>query len=156
MRKFFIVICPLGNFVKGPTVTLNVPSVDFGLLKLGERKRKSLLLTNITPLEASWTLEESRDIEASQVLTDLSHRGTAWVDVTVCVCVCVNQCCSDLHPAKQRCAAALGLLQRHCAVLASLLPAVPDGTAAVGGERSRVVRQCHHGRFYYLVWFGSK
>lgn len=67
----FVVICHLGIFVKGPTVTLNVPSVDFGLLKLGERKRTPLLLTNITQLEASWTLEESQDAEDSQVPTSV-------------------------------------------------------------------------------------
>lgn len=55
--------------VKGPTVTLKIPSVDFGLLKLGERKQKSLLLNNTTQLEAAWTLEESQDMENSQVLT---------------------------------------------------------------------------------------
>lgn len=57
--------------MKGPTVTLNVPSVDFGLMKLGTRKRTSLLLTNITQLEASWTLEESQDVEDSQVLSSV-------------------------------------------------------------------------------------
>ncbi|XP_075906627.1 deleted in lung and esophageal cancer protein 1 isoform X2 [Nelusetta ayraudi] len=58
---------------KGPTVTLNVPSVDFGLMKLGTRKRTSLLLTNITQLEASWTLEESQDVEDSQISIEPSR-----------------------------------------------------------------------------------
>lgn len=137
MQVFVIVICRLGIFVKGPTVTLNVPSVDFGLLKLGERKRTSLLLTNITQLEASWTLEERQDIEDSQVLTEAQ---SSLHGACVCVCLPLNQYSPDLHPAKHRCPAALGLLQRHCAVLASLLPAVPDGAAAVSGERNRVVR----------------
>lgn len=52
-------------------MTLNVPSVDFGLIKLGERKRTSLLLTNITQLKASWTLEECQDVEDSQVLSSV-------------------------------------------------------------------------------------
>ncbi|KAE8279845.1 Deleted in lung and esophageal cancer protein 1 Deleted in lung cancer protein 1 [Larimichthys crocea] len=43
---------------KGPIVTLGVPSVDFGLMKLGEQSQTTLLLTNITQLEASWTLKE--------------------------------------------------------------------------------------------------
>ncbi|XP_075308844.1 deleted in lung and esophageal cancer protein 1 [Odontesthes bonariensis] len=43
---------------KGPTVTLSVPSVDFGLVRLGEQTQTSLLLTNTTHLEAFWMLEE--------------------------------------------------------------------------------------------------
>lgn len=39
-------------------MTLGVPSVDFGLMKLGEQSQTTLLLTNITQLEASWTLKE--------------------------------------------------------------------------------------------------
>ncbi|KAM9839708.1 deleted in lung and esophageal cancer protein 1 [Aulostomus maculatus] len=43
---------------KGPTVTLSVPSVDFGLLRLGEQRHTTLALTNITQVAASWILEE--------------------------------------------------------------------------------------------------
>lgn len=39
-------------------MTLSVPSLDFGHMRLGEQSQKPLLLTNITHLEASWTLEE--------------------------------------------------------------------------------------------------
>ncbi|XP_040922334.1 deleted in lung and esophageal cancer protein 1 isoform X2 [Toxotes jaculatrix] len=45
---------------KGPIVTLNVPSVDFGLMRLGEQTQTTLLLTNTTQLEASWTIEDSK------------------------------------------------------------------------------------------------
>ncbi|XP_023122061.2 deleted in lung and esophageal cancer protein 1 [Amphiprion ocellaris] len=43
---------------KGPTVTLSVPSVDFGLIRFGEQTQSTLILTNTTLLEASWTLDE--------------------------------------------------------------------------------------------------
>nr|XP_020458002.1 deleted in lung and esophageal cancer protein 1 isoform X2 [Monopterus albus] len=43
---------------KGPILTLSVPSVDFGLMRLGEQSQTTLLLTNSTQLEASWTMEE--------------------------------------------------------------------------------------------------
>ncbi|XP_054479162.1 deleted in lung and esophageal cancer protein 1 [Anoplopoma fimbria] len=46
---------------KGPIVTLSVPSVEFGLMKLGEQTQTTLLLTNTTQLEASWTLKERRN-----------------------------------------------------------------------------------------------
>ncbi|XP_034056329.1 deleted in lung and esophageal cancer protein 1 [Gymnodraco acuticeps] len=52
---------------KGPLVTLNVPSVDFGLLKLGEHTQTSLILTNVTQLEAGWRLQE-RQHQHPQIL----------------------------------------------------------------------------------------
>lgn len=48
-------------------MTLNVPSVDFGLQKVGEQAQTSLLLTNITQLEASWTLKERQEDKETQV-----------------------------------------------------------------------------------------
>lgn len=39
-------------------MNLGVPSVDFGLVKLGEQIQTKLLLTNTTQLEASWTMKE--------------------------------------------------------------------------------------------------
>ncbi|KAA8580728.1 hypothetical protein FQN60_013686, partial [Etheostoma spectabile] len=59
---------------KGPIVTLSVPSVEFGLLKLGEQTQTVLFLTNITQLEASWTLMErhnsQQDHEDTQILIE--------------------------------------------------------------------------------------
>ncbi|XP_068604350.1 deleted in lung and esophageal cancer protein 1 [Brachionichthys hirsutus] len=52
---------------KGPVVTLSEPSVDFGLVKLGERPQTSLLLTNATQLEASWALKEREDRKDAQI-----------------------------------------------------------------------------------------
>ncbi|XP_061522302.1 deleted in lung and esophageal cancer protein 1 isoform X1 [Phycodurus eques] len=43
---------------KGPSVSISAPSVDFGLMRLGEQSQKTLYLDNVTHLEASWTLEE--------------------------------------------------------------------------------------------------
>ncbi|KAM7369872.1 hypothetical protein PAMP_011162 [Pampus punctatissimus] len=59
---------------KGPIVTLSVPSMDFGLMRLGEQTQTTLLLTNITQLEASWTLEErlnrQKDHQDTQILVE--------------------------------------------------------------------------------------
>uniref|UniRef100_A0A4W6DBE1 DLEC1 cilia and flagella associated protein n=1 Tax=Lates calcarifer TaxID=8187 RepID=A0A4W6DBE1_LATCA len=53
---------------KGPIVTLSVPSVDFGLMRLGEQTQTTLLLTNTTQLEASWTIEDNQqDHQDAQV-----------------------------------------------------------------------------------------
>ncbi|XP_068199830.1 deleted in lung and esophageal cancer protein 1 [Antennarius striatus] len=54
---------------KGPIVTLSVPSVDFGLLKLGERTQTSLLLTNTTQMKASWALQ-TVDCKDTQILVE--------------------------------------------------------------------------------------
>ncbi|XP_077480061.1 deleted in lung and esophageal cancer protein 1 [Stigmatopora argus] len=43
---------------KGPSMTIDVPNVDFGLMRLGEERHKALNLTNVTKLEAPWTLKE--------------------------------------------------------------------------------------------------
>lgn len=42
-------------------MTLNVPCVDFELVRLGEQPQTTLILTNSTPLEGSWTLKEKND-----------------------------------------------------------------------------------------------
>ena len=55
-------------FGQGPTVTLSAPSVDFGLMKPGQQTHTTLLLTNITPLNASWALKERQDHQDTQVL----------------------------------------------------------------------------------------
>ncbi|XP_059183037.1 deleted in lung and esophageal cancer protein 1 [Centropristis striata] len=52
------VTLPVEVSFKGPIVTLSVPSLEFGLFKLGEQTQTTLLLTNITQLEASWALKE--------------------------------------------------------------------------------------------------
>lgn len=57
-HHFEPVTLPLEVCFKGPTVTISVPSVDFGLLRLGEQCQTTLLLINTTPLEASWALQE--------------------------------------------------------------------------------------------------
>lgn len=109
-------------------MTLSVPSVDFGLMKLGERAQTSLLLTNITQLEASWTLTERQDHKDTQVLS--SGLPEIWL-VFVQFYIMRNFCYLDLNGAMQRCSAALGLLQCGCAIYASFLSAISYG-AAVG------------------------
>ncbi|KAJ0022899.1 hypothetical protein NQD34_015033 [Periophthalmus magnuspinnatus] len=49
---------PVEVSFKGPTITISVPSIDFGLVRLGEQSQTSLLLVNTTQLEASWALGE--------------------------------------------------------------------------------------------------
>lgn len=48
-------------------MTLNVPSVDFGLVRLGDPTHKSVELTNTTQLEAFWTLMEKVEPQEGQV-----------------------------------------------------------------------------------------
>ncbi|XP_055364189.1 deleted in lung and esophageal cancer protein 1 isoform X2 [Betta splendens] len=59
---------------KGPVVTPSVPSVDFGLMRLGEQTQTKLLLTNTTQLKASWTMEEKlafqHDHEVTHILVE--------------------------------------------------------------------------------------
>ncbi|XP_068588398.1 deleted in lung and esophageal cancer protein 1 [Cebidichthys violaceus] len=57
---------------KGPIVTLSLPSVEFGLMKLGEQAQTTLLLTNITHLEASWTLKERPNNQQDHQDTQIS------------------------------------------------------------------------------------
>ncbi|XP_039900319.1 deleted in lung and esophageal cancer protein 1 isoform X2 [Simochromis diagramma] len=56
---------------KGPTVTLNVPSIDFGPIRPREQTQTTLLLTNTTQLEASWILE--RKHQDSQISVEPSR-----------------------------------------------------------------------------------
>ncbi|KAM6977672.1 deleted in lung and esophageal cancer protein 1 [Aplochiton taeniatus] len=74
---------------KGPCLSLNVPSVDLGLLRLGDQALSTVLLTNTTELEASWTLTERTDSQRryrSQVAVEpcsgvLPPRASCSVDV---------------------------------------------------------------------------
>lgn len=56
-------------------VTLSVPSVDFGLVRLGEQTHRSLELTNTTQLEAFWTLMEKVELEEDQVTQVWTRRS---------------------------------------------------------------------------------
>ncbi|XP_068438348.1 deleted in lung and esophageal cancer protein 1 [Clinocottus analis] len=72
------VTLPVEVSFKGPVLTLSVPSVEFGLMKLGERTQTTLLLTNITQLEASWTLKERHNRQQDHQNTQISvkpHMG---------------------------------------------------------------------------------
>uniref|UniRef100_UPI0037E93989 deleted in lung and esophageal cancer protein 1 n=1 Tax=Semicossyphus pulcher TaxID=241346 RepID=UPI0037E93989 len=82
---------------KGPIVTLSVPSVDFGLMKLGEQIQSTLLLTNITQLEANWTLKDKHN----------SQR-----DTQVCL-ILVEPCCGVL-PALDSCSVDVIFMPRFC------------------------------------------
>ncbi|XP_008295951.1 deleted in lung and esophageal cancer protein 1 [Stegastes partitus] len=84
------VTLPVEVSFKGPTVSLSVPSVDFGLLRLGEQTQTTLILTNTTLLEAPWMLEESlssqKDCQDTQILVEpcrgvLSPLASCNVDI---------------------------------------------------------------------------
>ncbi|XP_029935813.1 deleted in lung and esophageal cancer protein 1 [Myripristis murdjan] len=56
---------------KGPKVTLSVPSLDLGLLSLGEQTQTTVLLTNTSQLEACWMLEERSNSQQDQHLPQI-------------------------------------------------------------------------------------
>ncbi|XP_056155265.1 deleted in lung and esophageal cancer protein 1 [Lampris incognitus] len=62
---------------KGPVVTFSVPSLDLGLVRLGDQTLTTVLLSNTTQLEASWSLEErndnQQDIHHPQVMVEPSR-----------------------------------------------------------------------------------
>ncbi|XP_028289337.1 deleted in lung and esophageal cancer protein 1 [Parambassis ranga] len=66
------VTLPVEVSFKGPTVTVSVPTVDFGLVKLGEHAQTTLLLTNTTHLEASWMLEDRSHSQQEHQDTQIS------------------------------------------------------------------------------------
>lgn len=119
-------------------MTLGVPSVDFGLVKLGERAQTSLLLTNITQLEASWTLKERQDHKDTQVLS--RKLLEIWL-MFVQFYIMRNLCCLDLSGAMQWCFAALSLLQCGCGIYASFQSAISNRAAVDSGGWNRMVRQ---------------
>lgn len=49
-------------------MTPSIPSIDFGLMELGGRAQTSLILTNITPLKATWALKEREGHKDSPVM----------------------------------------------------------------------------------------
>lgn len=102
-------------------MTLGVPSVDFGHMRLGDRAQTSLVLKNITQLEASWTLKERQDHKDTLVLS--RRRLKIWL-MFVQFYIMRNLCCLDRSGAMQRCSAALGLLQCGCAIYASFQSAL--------------------------------
>ncbi|XP_029979404.1 deleted in lung and esophageal cancer protein 1 isoform X2 [Sphaeramia orbicularis] len=56
---------------KGPTVTVSVPNIDFGLMRLGDQSQTSLVLINTSQLEASWTLEtRNKSQQDAQLLVE--------------------------------------------------------------------------------------
>ncbi|XP_060755864.1 deleted in lung and esophageal cancer protein 1 [Neoarius graeffei] len=52
------VVLPIEVTFKGPELSINVPSVDLGLLQLGQEVCSTLQISNSSPLEAQWSLEE--------------------------------------------------------------------------------------------------
>ncbi|KAI4901416.1 hypothetical protein NFI96_018546 [Prochilodus magdalenae] len=52
---------PIEATFKGPQLTLSVPSLDLGLLQLGQEICSTLQICNSSPLEAHWSLKELAD-----------------------------------------------------------------------------------------------
>ncbi|KAG7317632.1 hypothetical protein KOW79_018667 [Hemibagrus wyckioides] len=52
------IVLPIEVTFKGPELSVNVPSVDLGLLELGQEVSTTLQISNSSPLEAQWSLEE--------------------------------------------------------------------------------------------------
>ncbi|XP_036377314.1 deleted in lung and esophageal cancer protein 1 [Megalops cyprinoides] len=62
---------------KGPKLSISVPSLDLGLMKLGDQAQSSIQITNNTQLEASWIFQEQpegRDNNEMQISIE-PHRG---------------------------------------------------------------------------------
>uniref|UniRef100_A0A8C9RMB1 DLEC1 cilia and flagella associated protein n=1 Tax=Scleropages formosus TaxID=113540 RepID=A0A8C9RMB1_SCLFO len=57
IRERFKIFWPW-NSLPGPKLAISVPSLDLGLIQLGDQARATLHITNKTLLEASWTLLE--------------------------------------------------------------------------------------------------
>ncbi|XP_072544966.1 deleted in lung and esophageal cancer protein 1 isoform X3 [Salminus brasiliensis] len=49
---------PIEAMFQGPQLTLSVPSLDLGLLQLGQEVCSTVLISNSSPLEAQWSLGE--------------------------------------------------------------------------------------------------
>lgn len=52
---------------QGPEVSIETPSLDFGLVRLGQTVRKQFYLTNESQVAARWNLKESEEF---LILTD--------------------------------------------------------------------------------------
>ncbi|XP_018607038.1 deleted in lung and esophageal cancer protein 1 isoform X2 [Scleropages formosus] len=61
---------------KGPKLAISVPSLDLGLIQLGDQARATLHITNKTLLEASWTLLErcnKHQADETQITVEPCH-----------------------------------------------------------------------------------
>eukprot|EP00066_Takifugu_rubripes_P016980 XP_011606246.1 PREDICTED: deleted in lung and esophageal cancer protein 1 [Takifugu rubripes] len=78
---------------KGPIVTPSIPSIDFGLMELGRRAQTSLILTNITPLKATWALKE-REGHKDSPISVWPRRGVLrpWASCSVDVAFTPRLC----------------------------------------------------------------
>lgn len=57
---------------QGPALVINVSALQFGLLRLGHKVRKSIQIRNISQLSATWHLRES------PVCLEERHEGVSW------------------------------------------------------------------------------
>ncbi|XP_034024820.1 deleted in lung and esophageal cancer protein 1 [Thalassophryne amazonica] len=75
----------------GLKVMLSVPNIDFGLLSLGEHTNTTLLLTNPSHQEATWTLEERHDSQRDHQLTQVTAEPCKGVLPSM------SSCSVDVH-----------------------------------------------------------
>ncbi|XP_053343905.1 deleted in lung and esophageal cancer protein 1 [Clarias gariepinus] len=52
------IVLPIEATFKGPDVSVNLPSVDLGIVQLGKEVCSTLQISNSSPLEAQWSLKE--------------------------------------------------------------------------------------------------
>ncbi|XP_069814928.1 deleted in lung and esophageal cancer protein 1 isoform X2 [Dendropsophus ebraccatus] len=60
------VVLPVEATFKGPAVSIVLPSLDLGLIKLGNKAISKFTIENTSPLAAKWKIGESRDCLASR------------------------------------------------------------------------------------------
>ena len=63
---------------QGPQVSVTVPSLDLGLMQLGDQTQATMVLTNTTHLEAFWSLgpekaERTDSLESGKAERTYSH-----------------------------------------------------------------------------------
>ncbi|KAJ8279540.1 hypothetical protein COCON_G00066060 [Conger conger] len=74
---------------KGPVLSIDVPRLDFGLMKLGDQARSTLSISNNSQLEASWVIEERPDcheISKTQIIIE-PHSGVLPPLASCCIAV---------------------------------------------------------------------
>ncbi|KAG5851028.1 hypothetical protein ANANG_G00088660 [Anguilla anguilla] len=71
----------------GPRLSISVPSLDFGLMKLGDQAHSTVHISNNSQLEASWVIEErpdSHEITETQIVIE-PHSGVLPPLASCCV-----------------------------------------------------------------------
>lgn len=123
-------------------MTVNVPSLDFGLMRLGDQTTATLVLTNTAHLEASWTLEEvhksHRDRQVRRAeLTFILNLCSQLEDLSVCPQIRMKPT-SGVLPPLANCSVDVLFTPHFCQKLETELElTVKNGTGWSGYRRLR-------------------